>query len=351
MEKSQIRSKIKQIFYNKILNNSDIVPENVQRAITDWNDILQKEIKYIKSDYENFKNIKRDLDLNFKYNYNLYKKYTKLKEKNYKKLLEAPDISNKDKIKYILSQHIIDKFNSSSFMKKTFPVEIFNDKKSNLTIKQWYNYNYFNKVIKHSARCCFCGQILEELTNEKEESYFYADIEHLIPKSRYPQFTFHPDNWFPCCKECNMGVKGDDFLKDLSEFYVRLNELNINLFSMKPLELYKKLKISYSDNDITFESANKLLKLYKVSERANLILRNCFSILFNIIKNSDIHSPESLEKLLENIASSNWHEINDGYSLNNSPQIWQEFIENILYDECKLMALWDEIKSSELRFL
>ena len=45
------------------------------------------------------------------------------------------------------------------------------------------------------------------------------------------------------------------------------------------------------------------------------------------------------------------HEINDGYSLNNSPQIWQEFIENILYDECKLMALWDEIKSSELRFL
>lgn len=28
-----------------------------------------------------------------------------------------------------------------------------------------------------------------------------------------------------------------------------------------------------------------------------------------------------------------------------SPQIWQEFIENILYDECKLMALWDEVKS------
>lgn len=48
------------------------------------------------------------------------------------------------------------------------------------------------------------------------------------------------------------------------------------------------------------------------------------------------------------MVSSNWYEINDGYSLNNSPQIWQEFIESILYDECKLMALWDEVKSMNM---
>lgn len=40
--------------------------------------------------------------------------------------------------------------------------------------------------------------------------------------------------------------------------------------------------------------------------------------------------------------------MNDGYSLNSGPQIWQEFIEHILYDECKLMALWDKVKSINL---
>ena len=95
----------------------------------------------------------------------------------------------------------------------------------------------------------------------------------------------------------------------------------------------------------------KLIRIYGLNERYKNIKNKCFSILLNIIRHSDIRSPESLERLLESIASSNWHEVNDGYSLNNSPHIWQEFIENILYDECKLMALWDEVKSSELKFL
>ena len=73
-----------------------------------------------------------------------------------------------------------------------------------------------------------------------------------------------------------------------------------------------------------------------------------YDILFNVIRHSDIRSPESLERLLENVASGNWHEMNDGYSLNSGPQIWQEFIEHILYDECKLMALWDKVKSINL---
>ena len=84
---------------------------------------------------------------------------------------------------------------------------------------------------------------------------------------------------------------------------------------------------------------------YNIENRIKTISSHCYDILFNIIRHSDIRSPESLERLLENMSSSNWHEINDGYSLNNSPQIWQEFIESILYDECKLIALWDEVKS------
>jgi len=88
--------------------------------------------------------------------------------------------------------------------------------------------------------------------------------------------------------------------------------------------------------------------LYGLEERYNNIKDKSFNILWNMIRNFDIKSPEYLEKFLENMTASNWHDINDGYSLNNSPQVWQEFIENILYDECKLMALWDEVKQLNL---
>ena len=121
--------------------------------------------------------------------------------------------------------------------------------------------------------------------------------------------------------------------------------------------LINNYKITYNNslkieiNNNLSEEAKKFLSFYGIEHRIETMASRCYDILFNIIRYSDIRSPESLERLLESIASSNWHEVNDGYSLNNSPHIWQEFIENILYDECKLMALRDEVKSSELKFL
>ena len=123
---------------------------------------------------------------------------------------------------------------------------------------------------------------------------------------------------------------------------------------MHPLELWKLYTINYDENlNIKInkncsEATKEFLSFYGIESRIKIMAARCYDILLNIIRHSNIRSPESLERLLENMASSNWHEINDGYSLNNSPQIWQEFIENILYDECKLMALWDEVKSMNM---
>lgn len=123
---------------------------------------------------------------------------------------------------------------------------------------------------------------------------------------------------------------------------------------MHPLKLWKLYTINYAENlNIQInkncsETTKEFLSFYGIEHRIKTMSSRCYDILFNIIRHSDIRSPESLERLFENMVSSNWHEINDGYSLNNSPQIWQEFIENILYDECKLMALWDEVKSLNL---
>lgn len=123
---------------------------------------------------------------------------------------------------------------------------------------------------------------------------------------------------------------------------------------MHPLKLWKLYTIDYDDNlnihinKNCSKTTKEFLSYYGIEDRIKIMVSRYYDILFNIIRHSDIRSPESLERFLENMASSNWHEINDGYSLNNSPQIWQEFIEDILYDECKLMALWDEVKSMNM---
>lgn len=261
-----------------------------------------------------------------------------------------------------LKDKLIEKYENLDCKRKDF-IERF----GKLNFKQAFIKNYFEG---EQPRCCFCGQVLEthvmgdksddeyKKNNGKYPAYEYivADIEHIFPKSKFPQFALHPKNWAPCCKECNEVIKGDKFFSEepFEKFKIAIEDLKLDIKNLHPLKLWKTLKIS-SDingemniiiNDSLKQETKEFLNFYSIEKRAKIIFNRCYDILFSIIRHSDIRSPESLESLLENMASSNWHEINDGYSLNNSPQIWQEFIENILYDDCKLMALWDEVKSS-----
>lgn len=256
-----------------------------------------------------------------------------------------------------LKEDIIKAYNnlndSTSNFKKLF---------GSLTFKQAYVTTYF---YGQTPRCPFCGQLLEiaskkdDNDNEKIYKYVIADIEHIIPKSLFPQLALHHKNMVPCCKECNEVIKKDKFFETdhMNKFKEVLHNLKIDINNIHPLKLWELYTINYDENlNIQInkncsETTKEFLSFYGIENRIKIMASRCYDILFNIIRHSDIRSPESLERLLESIASSNWHEVNDGYSLNNSPHIWQEFIENILYDECKLMALWDEIKSSELRFL
>lgn len=251
-----------------------------------------------------------------------------------------------------LKKDIIKAYNnlndSTSNFKKLF---------GSLTFKQAYVTTYF---YGQTPRCPFCGQLLEIASkkddNEDVYKYVIADIEHIIPKSLFPQLALHPNNMVPCCKECNEVIKKDKFFKSdhMNKFKEVLHDLKIDTNNMHPLKLWKVYTINYAENlNIQInkncsETTKEFLNFYGIEHRIKAMASRCYDILFNIIRHSDIRSPESLERLLENMASNNWHEINDGYSLNNSPQIWQEFIENILYDECKLMALWDEIKSMNM---
>lgn len=309
----------------------------------------------LQEDYNNFfkdSNYKLKFEYVKKYNFpkNDKEKYNKkeLIKNNFKILRDDIDetlCSKEDKVKFIIVQILLNIFEN---------LEDYVQVGSVLTPKQFYNYNYF---VDSQLRCCFCGQLLEHSLKDNEE-YLHADIEHIITKDQFPQFTLHPDNWAPCCKECNMGEKKTKFFESensqetIKKYKFAINALGLEYNKLHPLKLWKNYTITYNDffnieinKNYKDDNAEEFLNFYNIENRIKTISSHCYDILFNIIRHSDIRSPESLERLLENMSSSNWHEINDGYSLNNSPQIWQEFIESILYDECKLIALWDEVKS------
>ena len=216
-------------------------------------------------------------------------------------------------------------------------------------IKKQYKMEFFKNIEK---RCPFCGQLLES-SGKADSDVPTADLDHFFPKCDFPQFALFPPNLIPTCMECNRIEKHTDKISP-KEFKLALQELNLlNDFQNHPnkrthFRIYSSLSFD-CNNKLFIKTTNiyvqKLIKLYGLEERYNNIRNKSFQILWSMVHNFDIQSPESLENFLNNMASSNWHEINDGYSLNNSPQIWQEFIENILYDECKLMALWEEVKS------
>lgn len=203
----------------------------------------------------------------------------------------------------------------------------------------------------NERRCPMCGQLLE--TSKKSSSDIpTADLDHFFPKDKFPQFALLPQNLIPTCMECNRIEK---LREDITprEFKCALEELKLlKDFEKHPqryFNIWHKLEYDFDSEEIKLRdkpNAKKLIALYGLEERYFAIRDKCFNILFNIIKHSDIRSPESLERLLENMASANWHEVNDGYSLNNSPKLWQEFLEWILYSESNLLALWEEVRDS-----
>jgi len=65
--------------------------------------------------------------------------------------------------------------------------------------------------------CCYCKQ-----RNEVSHNAVW-DTEHIIPKSKYPNFLFEPKNLCISCKDCNLAKSNKNVL----------NNINITLFPSK----------------------------------------------------------------------------------------------------------------------
>lgn len=64
---------------------------------------------------------------------------------------------------------------------------------------------------KQLENCCYCQK------NLSGEFSMVIDIEHILPKSKYPKFMFDLRNLAISCKRCNMKIKRNDiaFLNDV----------------------------------------------------------------------------------------------------------------------------------------
>ena len=55
-----------------------------------------------------------------------------------------------------------------------------------------------------NERCCYCGH------NTHNVHRVILDIEHILPKSKFPQYMFTTKNLSIACKRCNLTMKGTD---------------------------------------------------------------------------------------------------------------------------------------------
>ena len=226
--------------------------------------------------------------------------------------------------------------------------------KTDLSLKKYFRKYYFGAT---PQRCCFCGQLFEKQTYSNNENYNISTIEHLFPKSKFPQYALCLNNWAPCCNECNRN-KGDDFfeINPRKQFYKALRQLGIDEnFGKVPLQIWKNISFDFSkiNGKILIKGkpktanniqAFKLLEFYGLDNRYKTIQRSFYNNLFNLIKCHNISTPEAMESFLESCQTANMQEMISDFSLNNCPKLWGDFLDYVLYDYNNLVALWEEIK-------
>lgn len=112
---------------------------------------------------------------------------------------------------------------------------------------------------KHHECCCYCHR------NLHGEFRMVIDIEHILPKSLFPDFMFDLENLNIACKRCNMKIKRDktDFVVDINTVKSNYKQSEQYYFIHPNLDVYQDHMIYelYIKNDI------KLIKYTHISNK------------------------------------------------------------------------------------
>lgn len=150
--------------------------------------------------------------------------------------------------------------------------------------------------------CCYCKR---ELGFDIKE----VDIEHILPKSRYEKFTFHPKNLALSCPGCNTKKSTNEVLKKTSITNYPRNGSNVKIVHAHYDNYSKHIEIldtcvytAHDDKGHETIGIAKLYRLKKVEENARKA-NSGKSIMSKLVEELRNSKPEEMQELLDLIKS------------------------------------------------
>lgn len=89
---------------------------------------------------------------------------------------------------YFMKRTRLRRFSEKSLEKRKEKAE--NTKKIHLAMYEWWN------KFGEYKRCMSCGKLLPR-------EFSTANVDHLLSKSKYPEYSLDTDNFFLCCLDCH----------------------------------------------------------------------------------------------------------------------------------------------------
>lgn len=117
-------------------------------------------------------------------------------------------------------------------------------------------------------QCCYC-----KMTKQEDHGLVW-DIEHILPKILYPQFTFEPLNLAVSCKECNRAKWNKDVAEKSSNLSNRYLKTSKDITIVHPhLDKYEDhiQVIRYGENRIFHTTINDSIKGSNTFHACNLM--------------------------------------------------------------------------------
>jgi uncharacterized protein (TIGR02646 family) len=164
-----------------------------------------------------------------------------------------------------------------------------------------------NFLTKLNGRCCYC--------QEKIFSNANSNIDHVLPRKHYPQFTFTPHNLAAACITCNALKTGDDFYNEnpanmnyckLSNswkcFHPNFHDFNdhVQMLCLQSNYIYIRTYIGKTPEGTALCSKH-LIKLtsYEAKVPANPQVAGAVTSLQNYISSNGLQPGPALTKLLQ----------------------------------------------------
>ncbi len=144
--------------------------------------------------------------------------------------------------------------------------------------KYWDNTNELMTSIRKKIRdhfltaqnyqCCYC-----KMTKQEDHGLVW-DVEHILPKILYPQFTFEPLNLALSCKECNRAKWNKDIIIEHSKLNEQYLSTSSNVSIIHPhFDKYEDhiQIIRYGENRIFHTAVNGSIKGNNTFHACNLM--------------------------------------------------------------------------------